>query len=67
MRVLFAGSPEIAVPALAAIAAGHELVGVLTNPPSAKGRGLCLSCTPVADAAASLGVPILSPERLCPA
>lgn len=67
MRVLFAGSPEIAVPALAAVAARHQIVGVLTNPPSAKGRGLCLSCTPVADAAATLGVPILAPERLGPA
>ncbi|MCP5453025.1 MAG: methionyl-tRNA formyltransferase [Spirochaetaceae bacterium] len=67
MRVLFAGSPEIAVPALEAIAARHELVGVLTNPPSAKGRGLCFSCTPVAGAADALGAPVLSPERLGPA
>ncbi len=66
MRVLFAGSPEIAVPALQALAARHELVGVLTNPPSVKGRGLCLSCTPVAAAAAALGIPVLSPERLGP-
>jgi len=67
VRVLFAGSPEIAVPSLAAIAARHELVGVLTNPPSAKGRGLSLSPTPVAVAAASLGAPVMSPERLGPA
>jgi methionyl-tRNA formyltransferase len=67
VRVLFAGSPEIAVPALEAIAARHRLVGALTNPPSAKGRGLALSGTPVAAAAAALGVPVLSPERLGPA
>ncbi len=67
MRVLFAGSPEIAVPALEAVAARHSVVAVLTNPPSAKGRGLCLSCTPVAAAAAALGIPVLSPERLGPA
>jgi len=67
VRVLFAGSPEIALPALEAIGARHELVGVLTNPPSAKGRGLCFSCTPVAEAATALGVPVLSPERLGPA
>jgi methionyl-tRNA formyltransferase len=67
VRVLFAGSPEIAVPALATISARHHIVGVLTNPPSAKGRGLSLSCTPVADAAATFGVPILAPERLGPA
>ncbi|MDX9897552.1 MAG: methionyl-tRNA formyltransferase [Spirochaetia bacterium] len=64
MRVLFAGSPEIAVPSIAAIAARHELVGVLTNPPSAKGRGLCFSCTPVTEAAEALGVPVLSPQWL---
>ena len=67
MRVLFAGSPEIAVPSLAAIAARHELVAVLTNPPSAKGRGLCFSCTPVTEAAEALGVSVLSPVRLGPA
>lgn len=66
MRVLFAGSPEIAVPSLQALAERHELVAVLTNPPSAKGRGLCFSCTPVTEAATRLGIPVLSPERLGP-
>jgi len=66
--VLFAGSPEIALPSLeAVVAAGHEVVAVLTNPPSPKGRGLGLSPTPVALAAERLGIPVLSPERLGPA
>lgn len=66
MRVLFAGSPEIAVASLRAVAAGAELVGVLTNPESQKGRGLASSATPVALAAAELPVPppLLSFERL---
>lgn len=67
MRILFAGSPEIAVPALHTLVKRHDIVGVLTNPPTAKGRGLCLSCTPIADAAAALGIPALAPERLGPA
>ncbi|MBN2875137.1 MAG: methionyl-tRNA formyltransferase [Spirochaetales bacterium] len=67
MRVLFAGSPEIAVPSLRIFAARGDLVGVLTNPPSAKGRGLGVSGTPVARAAEEFGVPVLAPERLGPA
>jgi len=65
--VLFAGSPDIAVPSLVRVSFEHEIVGVLTNPPSAKGRGLSLEPTPVAlTAEAVLGdrSPVLSPERL---
>lgn len=66
MRILFAGSPDIAVPALAATVRDHDIVGILTNPDAPKGRGLADSCTPVAAAAAELlpGVPILSFEHL---
>lgn len=67
MRILFAGSPGIAVPSLEAIAALGDLVGVLTNPPSPKGRGLAVTPTPVASAALSLGIPVLAPGRLGPA
>ena len=66
MRVLFAGSPEIAVPAVAAVVRDHDVVGVLTNPEAAKGRGLRAVRTPVAEAAADLipETPILAFERL---
>jgi methionyl-tRNA formyltransferase len=67
VRVLFAGSPDIAVPSLIRVSFEHEIVGVLTNPDSAKGRGLTLAGTPVAEAALSLfgaKVPVLAPERL---
>jgi methionyl-tRNA formyltransferase len=69
VRVLFAGSPDIAVPSLVRVAFEHDIVGVLTNPESAKGRGLSLELTPVAQAAAAIlgeAVPILAPERLGP-
>lgn len=64
MRVLFAGSPAIAVPSLQAVAGRHEVVGVLTNPPSAQGRGMRLAPTPVSEAASGLGLAVLCPERL---
>ncbi len=67
MRILFAGSPAIAVPSLKAVAGRHSVVGILTNPESAQGRGRTVGGTPVALAAASLfgtSVPILAPERL---
>ncbi|MFW5688077.1 MAG: methionyl-tRNA formyltransferase [Spirochaetota bacterium] len=65
MRVLFAGTPEIAVPSLDAIAAsGHTLAGVLTAPDRRKGRGKTVSFSPVKERALELGVPVVQPERL---
>lgn len=67
MKVLFAGSPAIAAPSLRALAASrHEIVGVLTNPPSAKGRSGTPEPTAVGALAAEIlpGVPALTPERL---
>ena len=64
MRVVFAGTPEVAVPALDAVAASrHELVGVVTRPDAPAGRGRRLVASPVAQRAAELGVPILKPEH----
>lgn len=64
MRVLFAGSPGIAIPALDAAVAAAEVVAVLTNPDSRSGRGLQAASTPVASHAAGLGIPVLAFERL---
>ena len=64
MRVVFAGTPEVAVPALDAIAdSRHELVGVVTRPDAPAGRGRKLVASPVAERAAELGVPVLKPEH----
>ena len=64
MRLVFAGTPEVAVPALEAIAASrHELVGVVTRPDAPSGRGRKLVASPVAQRAAELGVPVLRPEH----
>lgn len=65
MRILFAGSPAIAVPTLLLLAERHQVVGVLTNPDAPKGRGKRLEPTDVALAALGLpGVPVLKYERL---
>jgi methionyl-tRNA formyltransferase len=64
MRVVFAGTPEVAVPALETIAASrHELVGVVTRPDAPSGRGRKLVASPVAQRAEELGVPVLKPEH----
>ncbi|HWJ65481.1 MAG TPA: methionyl-tRNA formyltransferase [Nocardioides sp.] len=64
MRVVFAGTPEVAVPALDAIAASpHELVGVVTRPDAPAGRGRRLTPSPVAQRAEELGVPVLKPAH----
>jgi methionyl-tRNA formyltransferase len=64
MRVVFAGTPEPALPALEAIAAsGHDLVAVVTRPDAPAGRGRRLTPSPVGDRASELGVPVLKPEH----
>jgi methionyl-tRNA formyltransferase len=63
MKILFAGTPAIAVPPLRAAAASHTVVGVLTNPDRAAGRGRQLSVSPVKAAALELGLGVLQPEK----
>ena len=65
MRVVFAGTPEVALPALEALSSSrHEVVGVLTRPDAPAGRGRQLSRSPVAAWADAAGVPVLQPPRL---
>lgn len=70
MKILYAGSPDISARVLMdmqklLLAGGsHEIVGVLTNPPSAKGRHHELIPTDTGAAAAELGLPVLTPEHL---
>ena len=64
MRVAFAGTPEFALPALAALHADHQIVGVLTQPDRPSGRGRRLTASPVKQAALALGLPIAQPATL---
>ncbi|WP_024468655.1 methionyl-tRNA formyltransferase [Treponema pedis] len=72
MRILFAGTPSCAVPALKTLAENFELCGILTNPPAPQGRSKKLIASEVALAAEELkisgtlkgSVPVLTPEKL---
>lgn len=65
MKVIFAGTPEFARQALAAlIAAGHEVVLVLTQPDRPSGRGMKLTPSPVKLEAEKHGIPVYQPEKL---
>lgn len=64
MRVVYMGTPEFAVPALdALIAAGHDVVGVFTNPDRPSGRGKVLTASPVKQCAVRHGIEVCQPER----
>lgn len=68
MNIIFAGTPEFAVPALAAlIAAGHRIVMVLTQPDRPAGRGMQLRASPVKQLALQHQLPVFQPESLKPA
>ncbi|MGH8150593.1 MAG: methionyl-tRNA formyltransferase [Steroidobacteraceae bacterium] len=65
MRIAFAGTPEFALPALAALAASpHSLAGVLTQPDRPSGRGRHLKPSAVKQAALALGIPVAQPQTL---
>ncbi|MET8982363.1 methionyl-tRNA formyltransferase [Streptomyces sp. NPDC004539] len=65
MRLVFAGTPEVAVPALdALIGSGrHEVVAVVTRPDAPAGRGRRLVASPVAERAMEEGIEVLRPAR----
>lgn len=65
MRVLFAGTPAVAVPSLdALITAGFDVVGVLTRPDAPLGRKRVLTPSPVAARAAELDLPTIKADRI---
>ncbi|MBV9655499.1 MAG: methionyl-tRNA formyltransferase [Acetobacteraceae bacterium] len=65
MRLAFMGTPHFAVPTLQALhAAGHEIAAVYCQRPRPAGRGHAVRRCPVHRAAAALGLPVRTPERL---
>lgn len=65
MRVLFAGTPAVAVPSLdALVEAGFEIVAVLTRPDAPTGRKRVLTPSPVAARAAELGIDIIHASKV---
>ena len=68
MNIIFAGTPEFAVPALAAlIEAGHQIVMVLTQPDRPAGRGMQLKASPVKQLALQHHLAVFQPTSLKPA
>ncbi|MFD0154156.1 methionyl-tRNA formyltransferase [Streptomyces sp. NPDC055721] len=65
MKLVFAGTPEVAVPALDALLASgrHEVAAVVTRPDAPAGRGRRLVASPVAQRAEEAGIEVLKPVR----
>ncbi|MEV6966464.1 methionyl-tRNA formyltransferase [Hamadaea sp. NPDC051192] len=64
MRLVFAGTPEVALPSLDALAASdHELVAVVTRPDAPAGRGRHVVRSPAGAWADDHGIEVLTPER----
>ncbi|MCK5201351.1 MAG: methionyl-tRNA formyltransferase [Spirochaetales bacterium] len=64
MRIIFAGSPLIAVPSLISVSSKFDVVGVLTNPDKVTGRGRKIISNPVKTKAMELGLKIIEPFTL---
>ena len=65
MRIVFMGTPDFAVPALAALAeGGHEIAAVVTQPDKQKGRGKAVQMPPVKAWAVEHGIPVYQPVKV---
>lgn len=65
MRVIFAGTPEVAIPGLKALlASDHDVVGVLTREDAPIGRKRVLTASPVAQFAFERGLPVIKANRI---
>ena len=66
IRIVFMGSPDFALPSLSALAAArnYQVVGVVTQPDRASGRGRELKSPPVKSLALELNIPVVQPEKL---
>lgn len=62
--IVFMGSPDFALPTLKALTQHYEVVGVVTQPDRASGRGRELKPPPVKTLALELGIPVMQPEKL---
>lgn len=65
MRIVFMGTPDFSVGTLEAIVeAGHEVVGVVTQPDKPKGRGKAMQAPPVKEAALAHNLPVYQPLKV---
>jgi len=67
MRLVFAGTPDVAVPSLDALhASTHEIVAVVSRPPAASGRGRSVTPSAVAARAQELDIPVITTDPRLP-
>ncbi|MDP9805451.1 methionyl-tRNA formyltransferase [Trueperella bonasi] len=64
MRILFAGTPNVAVPALEALVRDHKVVGVLTRAPAPVGRKRVITKSAIHERALALEIPVMTPSSL---
>jgi methionyl-tRNA formyltransferase len=64
LKIVFMGSPDFALATLRALHARYSVVGVVTQPDRAAGRGRELKPPPVKTLALELGIPVIQPEKL---
>lgn len=64
INIVFMGSPDFALPSLRALTQHYHVVGVVTQPDRASGRGRELKPPPVKTLALELGLPIIQPQKL---
>jgi len=64
VRIVFGGTPDVAIPSLdALVKSRHEILAVVTRPDAPSGRGKKLAASPVALRASELGIELLKPQR----
>jgi methionyl-tRNA formyltransferase len=64
VRIVFGGTPDVAIPSLdALVKSRHEILAVVTRPDAPSGRGKHLAASPVAQRAGELGIELLKPQR----
>jgi len=64
VRLVFAGTPDVALPSLEALSgSSHDVIAVLTRPDAPAGRGRSLVASPVKQRALELGLEVLTPDR----
>ncbi len=64
IRVVFMGSPDFALSSLRLLAQHYQVVGVVTQPDRASGRGRELKAPPVKTLAQELNIPVIQPEKV---
>ncbi|HVN15527.1 MAG TPA: methionyl-tRNA formyltransferase [Anaerolineales bacterium] len=64
IKIVFMGSPDFSLSTLRALANAYEVIGVVTQPDRASGRGRALKAPPVKTLALELGLPVIQPNKL---